>query len=52
MSDVVNDEDNTREIHARISGEFFGVSEAESSTDPFDAKAEDIAKYQWILSKL
>jgi PBSX family phage portal protein len=46
MSDVVNDEDNTREIHARISGEFFGVQEAESTNDPFVVKAEEIAKYR------
>ena len=46
MSDVVNEEDNKKEIHARISGEFFGVQESESSTDPFDAKAEEIAKYR------
>ena len=46
MSDVVNEEDNTREIHARISGEFFGVQETESTNDPFVVKAEEIAKYR------
>jgi hypothetical protein len=43
MSDVV--EDDSREVNAVISGDFFTERPAEES-DPFYVKADEIAKYR------
>ncbi len=43
MSDVVDD---SREINAVISGDFFKEKQSETTSDPFEAKADDIAKYR------
>lgn len=43
MSDVVDD---SREVRAVISGDFFQERPAEVTSDPFEAKADDISKYR------
>jgi PBSX family phage portal protein len=43
MSDVVDD---SKEINAVISGDFFQERPSETTTDPFEAKADDISKYR------
>jgi PBSX family phage portal protein len=43
MSDVVDD---SREVRAVISGDFFQDKSSETTTDPFEAKADDISKYR------
>lgn len=43
MADVVDD---SREVRAVISGDYFQEKTSETTTDPFEAKADDISKYR------